>query len=106
VLDVLERLRHAGCSVVMSTHDVDLAYRWADTIAVMIAGTVAACGSRQVLHDRSVLDTARLRPPAVVSMWQALPDAVRPPACPVSIEALAQHLATHLAGHEVDRGLT
>lgn len=94
VLDVLERLSSAGASIVMSTHDVDLAHGWADEVAVMAGGRVAAAGSPDVLHDIDLLALARLRPPAVVTMWRALPDTIRPECCPPTVEELAAFVST------------
>jgi cobalt/nickel transport system ATP-binding protein len=88
-LEVLDRLRRAGASIVMATHDVDLAYEWADEIAVMVAGRVAASGTAELLHDHALLDVARLRRPAVVTLWDALTPALRPQRCPRTVDALA-----------------
>lgn len=92
VLALLDRLHAAGTTIVLSTHDVDLAHRWADAVAVMAAGSVAACGSREVLHDRVLIDSARLRSPSVVTIWQSLPGDLRPSSCPGDVTALAAHL--------------
>lgn len=89
VLDVLERLRSAGASIVMSTHDVDLAHGWADEVAVMVGGRVAAVGGPDVLHETDLLALARLRPPAVVTMWRVLPESIRPECCPPTVDDLA-----------------
>lgn len=93
VLDVLARLHDRGTTIVLSTHDVDLAHRWADTVAVMVDGTIGGFGGPELLGDPALLDAARLRPPAVVRIWQSLPEAVRPTTCPPDIEALASLLA-------------
>jgi cobalt/nickel transport system ATP-binding protein len=92
VLDVLDRLHARGTTIVLSTHDVDLAHRWADTVAVMVDGTVGGSGGPEILGDRALLGAARLRPPAVVRIWQSLPETLRPTACPPDIDALALFL--------------
>jgi len=46
LLAVLARLHAHGLTIVMSTHDVDLAYAWADRAEVLAAGSlVASCRS-------------------------------------------------------------
>jgi len=92
VLAVLDRLHAAGTTIVVSTHDVDLAHRWADVVAVMVAGSVAACGSREVLHDQELIESARLRPPSAFTIWQSLPGDLRPATCPPDVATLAVHL--------------
>ncbi|MEQ1701775.1 MAG: ABC transporter ATP-binding protein, partial [Ilumatobacteraceae bacterium] len=60
VLDVLDRLHLDGTSIVMSTHDIDLAYGWADHVVVMADGAVANSGGPEILHDGDTLARARL----------------------------------------------
>lgn len=98
VLDVLERLRLAGTSIVMSTHDIDLAYGWADRVTVMASGNVIASGGRDLLHDAELVERARLRLPSVVAVWQALPSELRPPRCPATIDELASAIGER--GHQ------
>jgi len=42
LLSVLDGLHARGITLLMATHDIDLAYRWADHIHVMIAGRCSA----------------------------------------------------------------
>jgi cobalt/nickel transport system ATP-binding protein len=93
VLDVLSRLQDDGTSIVMSTHDIDLAYGWADQVVVMAAGRVIRSGEPIVLHDDTTVVTARLQHPAVLTVWRSLPDTLRPAVCPATIELLAAEIA-------------
>ncbi|MFV0131315.1 energy-coupling factor ABC transporter ATP-binding protein [Streptomyces sp. HMX112] len=63
LLDVLDRLRAAGTTVVMATHDVDLALRWADDAAVLSPGGLRTGPVAELLADQELLDAARLRRP-------------------------------------------
>ncbi|MBH5338251.1 ATP-binding cassette domain-containing protein [Streptomyces pactum] len=63
LLEVLARLRAAGTTVLMATHDVDLALRWADDAAVLAPGGLRTGPVRELLTDRALLDEARLRRP-------------------------------------------
>lgn len=55
---VLEDLQRAGTAVVLSTHDVDLAHRWADDVAVVARGGCGGSGGRDPRRRRA----ARGRP--------------------------------------------
>lgn len=55
LIEKLDSLHRQGVALVISTHDVDLAYRWADETAVMQAGRVIASGSPDVVLARKAL---------------------------------------------------
>ncbi|MFJ9337674.1 energy-coupling factor ABC transporter ATP-binding protein [Streptomyces sp. NPDC101733] len=61
LLDVLAGLRAAGTTVVMATHDVDLAVRWADDAAVLTPDGVRTGAARTLLSDPGLLASAGLR---------------------------------------------
>lgn len=63
LLDVLGALRASGTTVVMATHDVDLALRWADDAAVLSPAGLRTGPVAELLADRVLLDSARLRRP-------------------------------------------
>ncbi|MGW1143070.1 energy-coupling factor ABC transporter ATP-binding protein [Streptomyces zhihengii] len=63
LLEVLDKLRRAGTTVVMATHDVDLALRWADDAVVLAPGGPRTGPVAELLTDQALLDTARLRRP-------------------------------------------
>ncbi|WP_346618624.1 ATP-binding cassette domain-containing protein [Blastococcus montanus] len=66
-LAALARLQEHDSTVVMSTHDVDLALGWADEVAVVVDRTVVQGAPREVLGDGALLGRARLaRPWALV----------------------------------------
>ncbi|WP_181874391.1 energy-coupling factor ABC transporter ATP-binding protein [Marinitenerispora sediminis] len=88
LLATLEGLRSAGTTLVVSTHDVDLAHRWADRALLLDRAVLAVGPAREVLADPALLSAARLRPawgPAVGSALRAagaLPAAAPDPATP------------------------
>jgi cobalt/nickel transport system ATP-binding protein len=98
VLDVLDRLHVGGTSIVMSTHDIDLAYGWADHVIIMGSGCTLVSGSRDVLHDDVVVASARLSVPTVVTMWRALPASLRPGQCPATVDGLVRSLEVNGTG--------
>ncbi|MDN3296107.1 ATP-binding cassette domain-containing protein [Streptomyces ficellus] len=63
LLAVLDRLRASGTTVVMATHDVDLALRWADDAAVLTPDGLRTGPVAELLADRALLGAARLRRP-------------------------------------------
>lgn len=80
LLDTLADLHSAGTTLVLSTHDADLAYRWADRIAVVAVvagGTVHTAPAAAALADPGLLATARLTPawaPLVHRLLDRYPD--------------------------------
>ncbi|MFJ6936562.1 energy-coupling factor ABC transporter ATP-binding protein [Streptomyces sp. NPDC101132] len=63
LLAALGRLRELGTTVVMATHDVDLALRWADDAAVLVPGGVRTGPVAELLADAELLAAAGLRLP-------------------------------------------
>lgn len=63
LLDALQRLREAGTTVLMATHDVDLALRWADEAAVLAPSGLRTGPVAELLADDALLEEARLRRP-------------------------------------------
>ncbi|MFC9295274.1 ATP-binding cassette domain-containing protein [Streptomyces sp. NPDC057011] len=74
LLDVLAGLRSAGTTVVMATHDVDLAVRWADDAAVLTPVGIRTGPAADLLSDPALLASAGLRQawsPAVTAFLRA-----------------------------------
>ena len=73
LLGALQQLHEAGTTLVFSTHDVELAYAWADRVALFHDGAVLCQGeTTAVLGNREVLHQARLRPPLLLEVAEAL----------------------------------
>lgn len=73
VEEVLEQLHDEGKTLLVATHDVDFAYRFADRIIVMCKGEVIADGTPdEIFSDEEVLIQANLKVPAVLTIWRAL----------------------------------
>ena len=73
---VLDRLHEQGITLLLATHDVDFAYRWADRIHLMSAGRCAATFATDTLAtDTVALDAMRqagFPVPATIELAQAL----------------------------------
>ena len=64
LLQAIHRLHRMETTLVLATHDIDLAYAWADEVALLREGTVARQGpSGEVLRDRDLLAQCHLRMP-------------------------------------------
>jgi cobalt/nickel transport system ATP-binding protein len=73
LLAVLERLHRQGMSILLSTHDVDFAYRWADTLHIMAGGRCVASFPADDLPARATeLTAAGLPLPAVLGLHARL----------------------------------
>jgi cobalt/nickel transport system ATP-binding protein len=76
MLNLLGSLHTAGTTIVISTHDTDLAYEWAEDAWILIDGHVAAQGPiEEVMQERETLELAHLRMPWLVEMGLALREA-------------------------------
>ena len=63
LMELAEQLHHAGTTVVISTHDVDLAYAWADEIHVLRMGHLIYSGLQDGLRPQGeVRHRAGVRP--------------------------------------------
>lgn len=67
---VIEGLTKRGITVLISTHDVDYAYRWADEVVLFHEGKVLLQGETQfVFGQRELLEKTHLKQPAVLEMF-------------------------------------
>jgi cobalt/nickel transport system ATP-binding protein len=71
-LAALARLEQHDSTVVMSTHDVDLALRWADEVAVVVDRAVVQGPPAAVLGDDELLARARLDRPWALTVGARL----------------------------------
>ncbi|TQN32409.1 cobalt/nickel transport system ATP-binding protein [Haloactinospora alba] len=97
LLETLEGLRRSGTTLVVSTHDVDLAYRWAERALLLNGGTLGCGPVADVLGDPELVAAARLRPAwgpaagkALRSVGLLAPDAPDP-ATADEVAALLRH---------------
>jgi cobalt/nickel transport system ATP-binding protein len=73
IMDMLDELNQGGKTMIISTHDVDLAYRWADDVVLMKGGGVLRRGTGQeVFGDACLIKESRLKFPIVVDLFHEL----------------------------------
>lgn len=69
LVTILEQLAASGVTLVFSTHDVDLAWRLAQDVALFAAGSVHHHGpAAEILSQTTALAVASLRPPLLIDI--------------------------------------
>ena len=77
VMELVDQMCLAGTTVIISTHDVDLAYAWAEEIHVLRHGTLVYSGEpEQFFNDRDSVALAGLTLPHTFSVNRSL-EAIR-----------------------------
>jgi len=78
LFEELDRIHTSGTTIVMATHDLDLAYAWADWVIVLHeAQLVLSEPAQQVFAQVDVLNQLQLGMPTLLECWYALPAAWR-----------------------------
>lgn len=71
--EVLGKMADDGKTILISTHDVDFAYRWAERIVVFSGGRVIADGAPlEVFRDSGILERANLKRPMLLDIYEIL----------------------------------
>ncbi|BDC50486.1 hypothetical protein F183_A28020 [Bryobacterales bacterium F-183] len=100
LLAALDRLAAQGVTILLATHDTEVAYEWADQVLVLNPGAPAVSGTpAEVFSDSRRMQQYRLRQPSVLEIWQkTLRDEVLTPP-PRTKEELVQqiHMVTRWA---------
>jgi len=69
---ILELKQRFGISVVIATHDLDLAARIADRVCLVRKGSVFAEGTpAEIFYDEELLQETGLKPPQIVRVYRA-----------------------------------
>lgn len=70
---VIDQMTAKGITVLMSTHDVDRAFAWADEIVILDKGRLLKQGKpTEVFLDKEILAKAHLKAPSSLSLFQQL----------------------------------
>lgn len=86
----LENLYRSGMALLVATHDLDFAWRWAERILVFEAGTLAADGTpEEIFSDQPLLERCALEKPVLYQVGELL--GIAPPR---TIEQLRQLTGT------------
>lgn len=69
-LDILYSLGH---TLIITTHDVNIAYGWADECIILKEGEILAKGDINLLEDRVLVDEAKLKTPNLYEIFSNTP---------------------------------
>lgn len=73
IMDLLEEINHRGVTILLSTHDVELAYSWADDVVLIEGGEILHHGPpRSAFCDTDLMRRAHLTLPTVLSLHHHL----------------------------------
>lgn len=73
IIRLLNKINDQGVTIIMSTHDVDLAYCWSDYIFVMKKGLIIGEGSpERIFYDLELLADAELERPWLLDIYDDL----------------------------------
>lgn len=71
--EVLAKLASEGKTMLISTHDVDFAYRWAERILVFFQGSIIADGTPlEIFRNMKILKRANLKQPTMLEVYELL----------------------------------
>ena len=71
--NILTELARKGKTVILSSHDVDFAFEWADRVAVCAGSCLEMCDvPEKVFADDALLKRASLKKPAVMTIFEKL----------------------------------
>ncbi len=73
IMALMDELNRRGITVVMSTHDVEIAYAWADRVVVMHNGLIHKSGPpADIFADHELVQLADLQVPLVMRVYEKL----------------------------------
>lgn len=71
--NVLEKLSMEGKTMLISVHDVDFAYRWAERVLVFHQGEIIADGTPlEIFRNKETLNKANLKQPIMLEIYESL----------------------------------
>lgn len=93
---LIDQMADTDTTVMLATHDVEYAYGWADEIILFHNGRILSQGTpEEIFTQKSLLQTANLKQPAVLSLFQKLTEEHILPSelpLPKTLETLAGYL--------------
>ncbi|MBP2132758.1 cobalt/nickel transport system ATP-binding protein [Methanomicrobium sp. W14] len=73
IMELLDEMHIEGRTIIISTHDVELAYPWADRIILMQSGAVISMGAPgEVFKDKKLIKSAKLSMPILLELYEGL----------------------------------
>jgi len=79
-MELYKRLNEEGITIIIITHDMQLAAEYAKRVVIMRNGTILCEGSpKEVFVQRQLLESTFLKPPQITILSQMLSDYGIPP---------------------------
>ena len=101
VMEIAEQLHSSGVTVIMSSHDTDLTYSWADEIHVLRGGKCIYSGEPEPFYsDLDLVQSAGLLQPTVFMMNDALSELDNHPKMPYPRTQTQMSVKTIAAGDQ------
>lgn len=73
IVNIFNELSEKGMTVILSTHDVELAYSWSDYVIVMKDGEIVRCGTPyEIFSDDELIEDSYLEKPLVLEVYEKL----------------------------------
>lgn len=73
IIDIFDDINEKGITVILSTHDVELAYSWSDYIFVMKDGEIAREGTPyEIFSDDKLINESYLKKPLILEVFEKL----------------------------------
>ncbi|MEW5762982.1 MAG: energy-coupling factor ABC transporter ATP-binding protein, partial [Bacillota bacterium] len=95
LLAIFDRLHREGTTLLVATHDVDLAAAWADQVIIVKDGRTLAQGDTSLLVREDLIREADLCFPLVTQIFRSLPD-LGLPVLPYTVEQAVRVLKERL----------
>ncbi|RFU64513.1 ATP-binding cassette domain-containing protein [Peribacillus saganii] len=94
IMAVLEDIHNEDRSIIISTHDVNLAYEWADEVWIMNAGEIIAKGCPTVVfQDERILRKSHLEKPWIIDVFDSVQEQLKNGAYPRTRKELLERIA-------------
>jgi cobalt/nickel transport system ATP-binding protein len=108
LMELLDEFNAKGTTIIISTHDVELAYHWADQIILMNKGKVIHAGTpEEVFTNPALVTSSNLRMPAVLEVYTELVSRqmVKKTQSPKSVLQLVSSLEQNFSKPRAERAL-
>jgi len=69
MLRIIDKMNEEGKTIIMTTHDMDLAAEWADEVVILKDGKVLVKDEKRILTDKKLMQKAGLRLPKISELF-------------------------------------
>jgi len=98
LFEILQEFHRQGKTLLVATHDMDLAAEWADHVIIVKDGRTMAEGGPELLIDPALMAAAGLRLPIVARIFQRLKGKVPAAAVPRTVDQAVEAIEELLSG--------